>query len=72
MNVQLEGKCPSSQPRYDSQETVSKITNSEYLAETFTYHQAQKNCRYDWHILQGHLWGERFQVYGFERRQIIG
>jgi hypothetical protein len=28
-----------------------------YLAKPFPYHQASKNCRYDPHILQGHLWG---------------
>ncbi|MGA9822876.1 MAG: hypothetical protein WBQ36_14920 [Desulfobaccales bacterium] len=36
--------------------------NNEYLAKPLTYHQANKNCIYDFHIIRGDLWGGRFQV----------
>jgi hypothetical protein len=32
-----------------------------YLARIDTYSQTLKNCGYDTHIIQGPLWGERFQ-----------
>jgi hypothetical protein len=47
-------------------------TDGDYLAKTFPYHRASKNCIYGFHILHGHLWGERFQVPVFERRRIFG
>ena len=45
---------------------------AHYLARTFNYHQAGRNCINDLPILQGHLWGGWFQAPTFERGRNTG